>query len=47
VGIACLSLYIPLMVWRILDEEDVLRRDLPGYSNYCQKMRYQLVPRIW
>jgi protein-S-isoprenylcysteine O-methyltransferase Ste14 len=41
------SLYIPLLVWRILNEEKVLLRDLPGYHDYCQKMRYRLVPYIW
>jgi protein-S-isoprenylcysteine O-methyltransferase Ste14 len=41
------SLYIPLLVWRILYEEKVLLRDLPGYYDYRQKMRYRLVPLIW
>ena len=41
------SLYIPLLVWRILNEEKVLLRDLPGYYDYCQKMHYRLVPLIW
>jgi protein-S-isoprenylcysteine O-methyltransferase Ste14 len=41
------SLYIPLMVWRIINEEKVLLRDLPGYSDYCKKMHYRLVPLIW
>ena len=41
------SLYIPLLVWRILNEEKVLLRNLPGYYDYCQKMRYRLVPLIW
>jgi len=41
------SLYIPLLIWRILNEEKVLLRDLPGYYDYCQKMHYRLVPLIW
>jgi protein-S-isoprenylcysteine O-methyltransferase Ste14 len=41
------SLYIPLMMWRIINEEKVLLRDLPGYSDYCKKMHYRLVPLIW
>ena len=41
------SLYIPLLVWRIFNEEKVLLRDLPGYNEYCQKKRYRLVPLIW
>lgn len=41
------SLYIPIMVWRIIAEEKVLLRDLPGYSEYCQERRYRLLPHIW
>jgi protein-S-isoprenylcysteine O-methyltransferase Ste14 len=41
------SLYTPILVWRIFNEEKVLLRDLPGYYDYCQKMRYRLVPLIW
>ena len=41
------SLYIPLLVWRIFNEEKVLLRDLPGYYEYCQKKRYRLLPLIW
>jgi protein-S-isoprenylcysteine O-methyltransferase Ste14 len=45
-----LLLVIPLvaaLVWRLLDEERVLRRDLPGYAEYCRHVRYRLVPGIW
>ena len=41
------SLYIPVLIWRILNEEAVLLRDLPGYSEYCKKRRYRLLPHIW
>ena len=40
------SLVIPL-VWRIRNEEAVLRRDLPGYQAYCEKVRYRLIPHVW
>jgi protein-S-isoprenylcysteine O-methyltransferase Ste14 len=40
-------LYIPILVFRILNEEEVLRRDLPGYPEYCKKTKYRLVPFIW
>lgn len=36
-----------VLIFRILDEERVLRRDLPGYSEYCQKVRFRLIPFIW
>lgn len=38
---------IPLLIWRIVDEERVLRERLPGYGEYRQTVRYRLVPGIW
>lgn len=35
------------IILRLLNEEDVLRRDLPGYRDYCKKVRYRLVPFLW
>jgi protein-S-isoprenylcysteine O-methyltransferase Ste14 len=40
-------LCIPMFVLRILNEEKVLRRELPGYSEYCKKTVYRLIPFIW
>jgi protein-S-isoprenylcysteine O-methyltransferase Ste14 len=38
---------IPALMWRLLDEERYLVRNLPGYDAYRQKTRYRLIPRIW
>jgi protein-S-isoprenylcysteine O-methyltransferase Ste14 len=41
---------IPMMlviVWRLLDEETFLARNLPGYSEYRNEVRYRLVPFLW
>ena len=38
---------IPVLALRLLDEEKVLRRDLPGYEEYCQHTRSRLVPGVW
>lgn len=38
---------VPVLAWRLLDEERVLRRDLAGYAAYCERVRYRLVPGIW
>ena len=38
---------IPILVVRILDEEKVLARDLEGYAEYRQKVRYRMVPGLW
>jgi protein-S-isoprenylcysteine O-methyltransferase Ste14 len=32
---------------RILNEERFLRRELPGYDAYTERVRYRLVPRVW
>ena len=41
-----LSIVVPL-VMRIRNEEEVLRRDLAGYGDYCGKVRYRLLPGVW
>jgi protein-S-isoprenylcysteine O-methyltransferase Ste14 len=46
-AVPILSLYIPILVWRILNEEKVLLAELPGYHEYCQERRYRLLPLIW
>jgi protein-S-isoprenylcysteine O-methyltransferase Ste14 len=33
--------------WRLLQEEKFLTKSLPGYSDYCHKVKYRLVPSIW
>ena len=35
------------IVWRLLDEERVLLARLPGYDDYCRKVRFRLVPGVW
>ena len=32
---------------RIRNEEEVLARELPGYADYLQKVRWRLIPFIW
>ncbi|MDD5569662.1 MAG: isoprenylcysteine carboxylmethyltransferase family protein [Bacteroidales bacterium] len=40
--------FLPIVfIFRILNEENVLRKDLSGYIEYCQKTRYRLIPYIW
>lgn len=36
-----------VLVGRILDEEALLVRELPGYDAYRRQTRYRLIPRIW
>ena len=39
--------YIPIIVKRIRNEEQVLEKDLPGYGDYMKKVKYRLIPFIW
>ena len=32
---------------RALDEERFLAKNLKGYSKYCLKVRYRLIPHLW
>jgi protein-S-isoprenylcysteine O-methyltransferase Ste14 len=38
---------IPIIVWRLLDEEKFLCRELPGYAEYCQRTPHRLIPHVW
>jgi len=38
---------IPVLAWRLLDEERFLKQNLPGYTDYCRATRFRLVPGIW
>jgi len=40
-------LIIPAIIFRLLNEEKVLRQELPGYSEYCRRTRFRLVPFVW
>jgi protein-S-isoprenylcysteine O-methyltransferase Ste14 len=41
------ALMAPVIVLRLLNEEKVLQRDLPGYSEYCRRTPYRLIPFVW
>ena len=39
--------YPLIIAKRLLNEEQVLARELPGYTDYLQKVRWRLIPFIW
>ncbi|MBO5086296.1 MAG: isoprenylcysteine carboxylmethyltransferase family protein, partial [Paludibacteraceae bacterium] len=47
IAFAIMLLYIPIIIRRINDEEQLLRTQLKGYSEYCQKVRWRLIPFIY
>ena len=47
VALPLFALLVPLLVYRLIHEERILRRDLAGYADYCERTRFRLVPRVW
>jgi protein-S-isoprenylcysteine O-methyltransferase Ste14 len=46
-GLVPLVLTTPVLIWRLLDEERLLTRDLPEYAAYTEKVRYRIIPGVW
>lgn len=46
-GFAVLLAYPFLIAKRILSEEAFLEKELPGYREYKQKVKYRLIPFVW
>ncbi|MFH1487234.1 MAG: isoprenylcysteine carboxylmethyltransferase family protein [Chloroflexota bacterium] len=46
-GLLAFVAVLPALIWRLLDEEQFLARNLPGYIEYCAKVRWRLVPRVF
>jgi len=41
------AFYPAIMIVRLKDEEELLTRELPGYAEYKQKVKYRIIPFIW
>ena len=46
-GLLVLAAMMPLLLWRLFDEERFLSKNLPGYAEYCAKVRWRLIPGIF
>jgi len=46
-SLGLIVLSMPVLLWRLLDEERILRKDLQGYTEYSQKVRHRLIPFVW
>ena len=47
ISFAIMLAYIPIIAARIKDEEQLLKAELEGYTAYCRKVRWRLVPYLW
>ena len=41
------AFYPVIIIVRLKDEEELLTRELPGYAEYKQKVKYRIIPFIW
>ena len=41
------AFYPAVIVVRLKDEEELLTKELPGYAEYKQKVKYRIIPYIW
>jgi protein-S-isoprenylcysteine O-methyltransferase Ste14 len=46
-GLLVLAVMMPALLWRIVDEEKFLTKNLPGYAEYKTKVSWRLIPRVW
>lgn len=46
-GILTVPVFFPALVLRLLNEEEILLKDLDGYQAYVKKVKYRLIPGIW
>jgi protein-S-isoprenylcysteine O-methyltransferase Ste14 len=47
VTVLCAVVPLSLVLWRMLLEEQVLRRELPGYPEYTKRVPHRLIPGVW
>jgi len=46
-GLFGLVLIVPALIWRLIDEEKFLCNNLPGYTEYANKVKYRLIPFVY
>jgi protein-S-isoprenylcysteine O-methyltransferase Ste14 len=46
-GVLVIVAITPALIWRLIDEEQFLARNLTGYVAYQEKVRYRLIPWVW
>jgi protein-S-isoprenylcysteine O-methyltransferase Ste14 len=46
-GLLVIAAMLPVLIWRLIDEERFLAGNLPGYTDYQNRVPYRLLPLIW
>jgi protein-S-isoprenylcysteine O-methyltransferase Ste14 len=40
-------IWLPILIYRTMLEDQMLRDELAGYADYAAKVRYRLIPGVW
>lgn len=46
-SLLCFTPYPVILAVRIGNEEKILARDLPGYTDYQKRVKYRMIPFVW
>jgi protein-S-isoprenylcysteine O-methyltransferase Ste14 len=46
-GLLVIAAMMPVLIWRLFEEEKFLSRNLAGYAAYKHKVRYRLILLVW
>jgi protein-S-isoprenylcysteine O-methyltransferase Ste14 len=46
-GLLALPFMMSFLIWRLVDEEKFLAKNLPGYMEYQKRVQHPLVPYVW
>ena len=46
-GLVPFAAALPALIWRLLDEEKLLKKNLPGYTEYCERVRWRMIPGVF
>jgi protein-S-isoprenylcysteine O-methyltransferase Ste14 len=46
-GLFGIGVIVPALIWRLQDEERFLTRNLAGYAEYTNKVRWRLIPGLF
>ena len=47
IALPAFAMIVPVLIYRLVHEEQTLCRDLSGYPEYCVRTPFRLVPRVW
>jgi protein-S-isoprenylcysteine O-methyltransferase Ste14 len=45
--IPAVVIWLPILIYRTMIEDQMLREELAGYAEYAAKVRYRLIPGVW